>query len=105
MISSELNFTSAQNLKRWIPVDNLMPEQKESSFAKHYGTPLWKDGIMWQKASANVLVTAEYNTGERIVFPCSTKDGAWNKLQIPLISKFKRVVAWMPYPDAYEDDR
>lgn len=89
-------------MMEWIPCDKQMPLEKQSSFAELFATDAWKN-FMWLSGSPDVLVTAEYKNGDRIVFPCSTHDGLWNRTQIPMSSWFVRIVAWMPYPLPYGD--
>lgn len=80
----------------WIPVEQQMPPEKDSIFAKFYGTPRWRES-MFRKASEDVLVTVEYEDGYRMTDHLRTMDGEWNDNAIAK----RRKVAWMPMPEPY----
>ena len=81
----------------WIPCSERMPEEKDSMFAKFYGTDKWREAMM-RKKSDRVIVTVEYDDGERTTDVASTNDGVWQNS----ISVIKRkVIAWMPLPEPY----
>lgn len=62
----DLLITDLDNLDEsdWIRVNDEMPVERDSMFAKFKGTNKWKTG-MFEKVSRNVLVTVEYDNGER----------------------------------------
>lgn len=82
---------------RWIPVEERMPEERDSVFAKFKTTKDWKPG-MFEKTSEKVLATVEYQDGARITEIVHTIDGKW-KIGIPPYNG--KVIAWMPFPEPY----
>lgn len=87
--------------QQWIPVSERLPEEKDSMFAKFYGTNMWRNAMM-RKRSDRVIVTVEYSDGERKTDVASTSDGRW----VNAISIVKeRVVAWMPLPEPYQEEQ
>ncbi len=74
-----------------------MPEEHDSIFAKLKGTDKWSD-VMFEKSSADVNVTIEFEDGKRTTKTLHTIDGEWNGGQRGV--KFK-VVAWQPLPEPY----
>ena len=63
----------------WIPVEDRLPEEHDSIFAKFKGTSKW-NGAMWEKQSDEVNVTYELEDGTRKATTSYTLDGVW-KLQ------------------------
>lgn len=88
-------------MNSWIPVNEKMPVERDSMFAKFKGTEKWKPA-MFEKISAKVLVTVEYNNGTRITDTSYTVDGKW-KLEYRIMNA--RVVAWKEFPKPYEDEK
>ena len=84
-------------MTEWIT--NRMPPEKDSIFAKFYGTTKWLEQ-MFLKNSEPVLVTIEHE-GKRLVSTANTFDGKW-KCNYLEIYKEAKVVAWMPYPEQYK---
>lgn len=78
---------------------NNMPEEHETSFAKHKGTDKWRDS-MFERMSDDVNVTVEYENGKRETKTMHTIDGKWEN--VIRIVKFK-VIAWRPLPLHYHD--
>ena len=74
----DLLITDLDNLDEsdWIRVNDEMPVERDSMFAKFKGTNKWKTG-MFEKVSRNVLVTVEYDNGERHTEVAHTVDGRW----------------------------
>lgn len=72
----DLLITDLDNLDEsdWIRVNDEMPVERDSMFAKFKGTNKWKTG-MFEKVSRNVLVTVEYDNGERHTEVAHTVDG------------------------------
>lgn len=85
---------------KWISVNDGMPPEKDSIFAKYYGTEKLKSG-MYRKNSDNVLVTIEFEDGTRTVDVCRTLDGKWN-FEIKSIKM--KVLYWTPMPEPYWND-
>ena len=85
--------------QKWIPVEERLPDEHSSIFAKFNGTNKWRPG-MFEKTSHNVLVTAVDEKGNEFVTQAETLDGKWS-LEIPSFNAMCRVVAWMPLPEPY----
>lgn len=79
----------------WISVEKAMPPEKESMFARFYGTGKWNTA-MFKTISDNVLVTIELENGSRIVDVCRTIDGKW-KIERGIIKQ--KVIYWSPLPE------
>lgn len=84
---------------QWIPCSERLPEERDSIFAKLYGTEKWRNA-MFKQSSNTVIVTVEYRDGTRQVAPNHTIDGDWNDS----IKGMGNVIAWMPLPDPYKED-
>lgn len=85
-------------LMDWISVKDDMPKEKDSIFARWYGTERWKTG-MFRKTSEEVLVTVEMEDGNRKTMTGKTLDGEW-KLDFLLLKG--KVTHWMPFPSPAE---
>ena len=83
----------------WIPVEERLPEEHDSIFAKFKGTSKW-DGAMWEKQSDEVNVTYELEDGTRKATTSYTLDGVWKLEKESKVVK-KKVVAWQPLPEPY----
>lgn len=86
----------------WIPVTERLPEEHESAFAKAYGTDQWNNAL-WRTRSKEVLVSIEYDDGNRTVTVSFTMDGKWHIERRRLLHDFK-VIAWMPLPDPMKEE-
>lgn len=84
----------------WIPVEDGMPEERNSMFAKYKGTNRWS-AAMFEKISDDVNVTVEYEDGTRRTITTHTVDGKW---VFPTRIVQKKVIAWRPLPSYYKDD-
>lgn len=80
----------------WIPVTERLPEEHESAFAKVYGTDQWNNAL-WRTRSNEVLVSIEYDDGNRTVTTSFTLEGKWRIERRRVLHDFK-VIAWMPLP-------
>lgn len=89
-----------QNQVKWISVKNDMPKEKESIFARFYGTDKWRSA-MFRTASEDVLACVEYEDGSRLVKALHTMDGKWWLSGIP---RGGIVTHWMPMPEPPERD-
>ena len=78
----------------WISVEDRLPEERESIFAKAYGTKHWADG-MFRTISADVLACVAFDDGRKTTMSLRTHDGAW------ALSSVHRghVTHWMPLPE------
>lgn len=85
---------------KWIPVESGMPEEKDSIFAKFKGTEKWKRG-MFEKRSANVIVTVKSGEETRFCMEARTIDGRWSA-EDPLLREWK-IIAWRKFPEPYKE--
>ena len=86
---------------KWISVDDAMPAEKNSIFAKLKGTDKW-NSIMWEKTSDEVIVCIEFEDGTRKTTVAKTHDGIW-KLDMPILKQ--KVTHWMPLPELPKEER
>ena len=86
---------------KWISVDDAMPAEKNSIFAKLKGTDKW-DSVMWEKTSGEVIVCIEFEDGTRKTTVAKTHDGSW-KLDMAILKR--KVTHWMPLPELPEEER
>ena len=82
----------------WIPVEERMPEERDSMFATLKGTDKWSKG-MFEKISDDVNVTVEYEDGTRKTISAYTLDGQW---KLPSRILKQKVIAWCPCPEPYK---
>lgn len=85
----------------WIPVEERLPKEHDSIFAKWKGTDKWSKS-MFEKTSGDVNVTVEYEDGKRKTITAHTVDGKW---VIPNRIIKQKVIAWRPLPDSYCPER
>ena len=78
----------------WIPVTEKMPEEKDTMFAKFWGTDKWNE-YMFRKRSDLVEVTVELEDGTRYTDASRTRDGKWD-IEMDHGAVKKKVVAWKP---------
>lgn len=83
---------------QWISVEERLPEEHDSMFAKLKGTDKWLSG-MFEKRSDEVIVTCEYGDGTRVTNTSRTIDGKWS-IETKSIVKLK-VLFWQPLPEPY----
>lgn len=83
----------------WIPVEEGLPEEYESIFAKYKGTKKWKVG-MFEKISNKVNVTIQYEDGKTKSDTSYTIDSKW-KIEDESFMIDAKVIAWMPLPEPY----
>ena len=95
------NLPPAQPEPQWIPVSERLPEEHESVFAKYYNTPKWNNS-MWLKESDKMFVSVEIPGNEIIVDTAKMLDGKWF---FGLSFVDKKVIAWMPLPEAYKPNK
>ena len=82
----------------WISVEEAMPEEHDSIFAKFKGTDKWCNSF-WEKNSNTVLVVLVNNLDEDnfVVGTGKTIDGEWTTESM-LLKDRAHVVYWMPFP-------
>lgn len=87
--------------QRWILVEERLPEERDSVFAKWKGTAKW-DPAMFEKISDEVLATISDEGGKRTTRTAHTLDGKWSCDLLKANASYK-VIAWMPLPEPYRD--
>ena len=85
---------SGVTVQEWISVDDSLPDEHESLFARYKGTDKWSNA-MFTTISDRVIVCAEYENGKRIVKTANTVDGVW---KVKDIFHPCKVTHWMPMP-------
>jgi hypothetical protein len=78
----------------WIPVTKKMPEEKDTMFAKYWGTDRWNE-YMFRGRSELVEVTVELEDGTCYTDASRTRDGKWD-IEMNHGAVKKKVVAWKP---------
>lgn len=86
----------------WIKYSERKPEERESMFAKFYGTDKFKPGIMFRTHRHNLLFTLEHH-GERFVAEGRMLDGK-PMCSYLIIHNDAQVIAWMPFPEPFEEE-
>lgn len=83
----------------WISVEDRLPEEHDSIFAKAYGTKRWADG-MFRTISDEALACVAFEDGHKMTMTLRTHDGAW------ALSSVHRghVTHWMPLPEPPKTD-
>lgn len=84
----------------WIPVAKDMPEEKDTWFAKLWGTDKWSE-FMFRRKSELVEVTVELANGTRYIDASRTYDGKWDVEEEHGDVK-KKVVAWHYMSEPWE---
>ena len=84
----------------WISVEERLPEEHDSLFAKYYGTPGWQSG-MFRKRSDCVFTVREYKDGTRITTFERTIEGKWDGSEM----RESKVTHWMPLPEPPKEER
>ena len=88
--------------QRWILVEERLPEERDSVFAKWKGTAKW-DPAMFEKISDEVLATISDEGGKRTTRTAHTLDGKWSCDLLKANASYK-VIAWMPLPEPYRGE-
>lgn len=86
----------------WIPCSERLPEEHKSLFYSYYGTDKWNNA-MWNFNSDDVLVTFEFENGEKKTNVSHTNDGKW-KIERELKLTKCKVIAWQPLPEPFKGD-
>ncbi len=77
----------------WIPVEEALPEERKV----HFTSAKWSSST-----SDTVFVAVEWEDGERTVIKGRTIGGKWS---LDPYFNDARVVAWMPCPEPYMEDK
>ena len=83
--------------KQWISVEDGLPQERDTIFAKLYGTDKWKN-TMFRKMSDDVRVVKVFPDGTRKVHHDYTVDGVWES-ERKGSDVYGRVSHWMPNPE------
>ena len=92
---------SIEPKQEWISVKDDMPKERESIFARFYGTDKWRTG-MFRTTSDDVIACVEYEDGSRLVKVLHTISGEWHMSGIPgsgIVTHWAK----MPEPPAKEN--
>ncbi len=84
----------------WIPVEDGLPEEHDSIFAKFKGTDMWSNA-MFEKSSDKVNVTFEFEDGTRKSGTSYTIDGKWECEKGNCAVK-RKVIAWSSLLESYK---
>ncbi len=95
------NHLSDTENEGWILVEDGLPEERNSMFAKWKGTDKWSES-MFEKISSDVNVTIEYEDGTRQTITAHTLDGKW---ALPNRVVKQKVIAWRPLPEPYNPEK
>lgn len=95
------NHLSDTENEGWILVEDGLPEERNSVFAKWKGTDKWSES-MFEKISSDVNVTVEYEDGTRQTITAHTLDGKW---ALPNRVVKQKVIAWRPLPESYNPEK
>lgn len=95
------NHLSDTENEGWILVEDGLPEERNSMFAKWKGTDKWSES-MFEKISSDVNVTVEYEDGTRQTITAHTLDGKW---VLPNRVVKQKVIAWRPLPESYNPEK
>ena len=95
------NHLSDTENEGWILVEDGLPEERNSMFAKWKGTDKWSES-MFEKISSDVNVTVEYEDGTRQTITAHTLDGKW---ALPNRVVKQKVIAWRPLPECYNPEK
>lgn len=92
-----MRFPSAEPERRWIPVSERLPEEREWLGTKRFGTTI----------SDEVYVTFENPKGERFCKHLSFQNGKLSRFDQSTIDAFypeAKPIAWMPLPEPYKGE-
>lgn len=89
-------------MDKWIKFSEKMPVERETAFAKFYGTDKWRKGMV-RTACFDLLITVEHN-GERFVEHGWTTDGVPGTDYMRM-NKDAVAIAYMHYPEPYREKK
>ncbi len=81
----------------WISVEDGLPQEHDTIFAKFYGTDKWRND-MFVKVSDDVRVVKVFRDGTKRVHHDHTVDGRWESERKGL-DVYGHVTHWMPNPE------
>ena len=82
----------------WISVEDGLPQEHDTLFARFYGTDKWRNG-MFVKVSDDVRVAKVFPDGTKMVHHDHTVDGRWASERKGLDDVYGHVTHWMPNPE------
>lgn len=102
---AKAHWLGSENYKggKWIPVKDRMPPERDSIFAKVYGTKQWNPN-MFQRSSDDVRVAVRFEDGTRMVTHDKTIDGKWHSEKDKTAYPKQTVTHWMKNPELPEDE-
>lgn len=83
--------------QQWISVEDGLPQEHDTIFAKLYGTDKWRND-MFVKVSDDVRVVKVFRDGTKRVHHDHTVDGRWESERKGL-DVYGHVTHWMPNPE------
>lgn len=86
----------------WILVEEKMPPEHDSIFAKLKGTDRWRKP-MFEKTSGRVQVTVEDKNGKCTTTTATTVDGQWHCDLLGMCKDYK-ITAWQPLSEPYREE-
>ena len=86
----------------WILVEEKMPPEHDSIFAKLKGTDRWRKP-MFEKTSDRVQVTVEDKNGKCTTTTATTVDGQWHCDLLGMCKDYK-ITAWQPLSEPYREE-
>lgn len=98
-----LHEANSENTGEWISVQDGMPTEHDSIFAKDYGTKQWNPN-MFQRISDDVRVAVRFEDGTRMVSHDHTFDGKWRCEAEKTAYPKRTVTHWMPNPELPEEE-
>ncbi|WP_302669116.1 DUF551 domain-containing protein [Eubacterium sp. AF15-50] len=87
----------------WILVEEKMPPEHDSIFAKLKGTDRWRKP-MFEKTSDRVQVTVEDKNGKCTTTTATTVDGQWHCDLLGMCKDYK-ITAWQPLSEPYRKEQ
>ena len=84
----------------WISVEDSLPPEHDTIFAKLYGTDKWRN-VMFRKMSDDVRVVKVFRDGTRKVHHDHTVDGVWDS-ERKGPDTYGHVTHWMANPELPE---
>lgn len=99
ILDEQMTCEVSEKESDWIPVENGLPEEHDSIFAKLKGTDKWSNA-MFEKISNEVCVTVQYDDSTKKSTTSYLIDGVW-KIEQSLSIHRPKVIAWKPMPEAY----
>lgn len=88
-------------INAWISVEDRLPTERETIFAKLYGTDKWQEA-MFRKMSEDVRVVCVFDDGTRKVWHDHTVDGKWDCERLQKMPH-RRITHWMENPPLPEE--